>query len=70
MADTLPEAYEPGAPQPDDVQYDTHLDVPLDDDTEPAADRKPVFVDAVVKQDTRLPIIPAGSAAWRTSSPR
>jgi S-DNA-T family DNA segregation ATPase FtsK/SpoIIIE len=57
MADTLPEPYEPGPPRADE-QFDTHLDVALDDE-EPAT-HKPVFVDAVVKQDTRLPIIPAG----------
>jgi S-DNA-T family DNA segregation ATPase FtsK/SpoIIIE len=58
MTDTLPEAYQPAATPEPDVQFDTHLDVPLDDE-QPAAARATVFVDAVVKQDTRLPIIPA-----------
>lgn len=40
-------------------QYDTHLDIPLDDGEPQLDTRKPVFVDAVVKQDTRLPIVPA-----------
>jgi DNA segregation ATPase FtsK/SpoIIIE, S-DNA-T family len=39
--------------------YETHLDVPLDDDDE-SAPRAPVFVDVVARQDTRLPIVPAG----------
>jgi hypothetical protein len=51
MADLLPEP------------RDTHLDVPLDDETE--RPRKPVYVDVVVKtEDTRLPIIPAGFHGW------
>jgi S-DNA-T family DNA segregation ATPase FtsK/SpoIIIE len=56
--------YTPGPPTPDvtpEQSYETHMDMPLDDD-EPAGPRPPVFVDAVVKDDTRLPIIPAG---WR-----
>lgn len=58
MTDTLPEAYQPGNPdQGEPTLYETHLDVPLDDEV--PAPRGPVFVDAVVKQDTRLPIVPA-----------
>src|SRR4051812_40485541 len=55
--------YTPGPPAPDvapDQSYETHMDMPLDDDE--LGPRPPVFVDAVVKDDTRLPIIPAG---WR-----
>jgi S-DNA-T family DNA segregation ATPase FtsK/SpoIIIE len=69
MTDTLPQPYEPGAIQPDlpvtQERYDTHLDVPLDDETAEQVPRQPVFVDAVVKgEDTRLPIIPAGFHGW------
>jgi S-DNA-T family DNA segregation ATPase FtsK/SpoIIIE len=40
---------------------DRHLDIPLDDEEEPQAGRKPVFVDVVVKPaEDRRPIIPAG----------
>lgn len=47
----------------DDETYETSFDIALDD--EPAAPRKPVFVDAVVKrEDTRLPIIPASFRTW------
>jgi S-DNA-T family DNA segregation ATPase FtsK/SpoIIIE len=68
------EAYTPGPPAPDvgpgrprsEESYETHMDVALDD--EPAPDRKPVFVDAVVKkEDTRLPIIPAGFHGWENT---
>jgi hypothetical protein len=56
-------AYEPGPPQPDvpDGGYDTHLDIALDDEAPP---REPVFVDAVVRDDERRPIIPAGWRGW------
>jgi DNA segregation ATPase FtsK/SpoIIIE, S-DNA-T family len=57
MTDTLPEAYEPPVDSRPEGQFETHLDVALDE--EQPAPRQAVFVDAVVKQDTRLPIIPA-----------
>lgn len=60
MTDPLPRAYEPGPPEPDKPQYDTHLDISLDDGDEQLLQaRDPVFVDVVAKDDTRHPIIPA-----------
>jgi DNA segregation ATPase FtsK/SpoIIIE, S-DNA-T family len=60
-------AYEPGPPQPDaparDQQFDTHLDIALDDEAQ-VAPRDPVFVDVVAKDDDRRPIIPAGLRGW------
>lgn len=46
-------------------QRDMHLDIPLDDEAETGTQqRAPVFVDAVVKDDTRHPIIPASLRGW------
>jgi S-DNA-T family DNA segregation ATPase FtsK/SpoIIIE len=44
-------------------QYDTHLDVPLDDEQESAA-RAPVFVDVVARTHEMVPIIPANLRTW------
>ena len=63
MTDALPEAYEPGPPQPDEKRYDTHLDFPLDDE-EPQEPREPVFVDVVARTHEMVPIIPANLRSW------
>ncbi len=41
---------------------DRHLDIPLDDEEPPT--RATVYVDAVVREDTRIPIIPASFHGW------
>lgn len=41
------------------LAFDTHFEWPLDDE-EPEPTRAPIFVDAVVRDDDRRPIIPAG----------
>jgi S-DNA-T family DNA segregation ATPase FtsK/SpoIIIE len=60
MTDEQVQAYEPptGAPRPD-VPRDMHLDIALDDEPDPSAVRKPVFVDVVAKSDERRPVVPA-----------
>jgi S-DNA-T family DNA segregation ATPase FtsK/SpoIIIE len=64
MTDTIPQPYEPptGPALPDET-FDTHLDIALDDE-EPAADRKPVFVDVVARTHEMVPIIPANLRSW------
>jgi S-DNA-T family DNA segregation ATPase FtsK/SpoIIIE len=68
MTDTLPEAYqqpgpveadEPVRPEP---SYESHLDIPLDEET--PAPRQPVFVDVTAKTADVKPIIPASLRGW------
>lgn len=70
MTGPLPEPYQPGPFKPDDPArpapsgetFDSHLDVPLDDET--AAPREPVFVDVIAKTADVKPIIPANLRGW------
>jgi S-DNA-T family DNA segregation ATPase FtsK/SpoIIIE len=68
MADV--QAYEPGPPEPDEpaaeVTSDSHMDAPLDDEDEYRQQqaRKPVFVDATVREHEVRPIIPANLRTW------
>jgi len=62
VTETLPPAYEPGPPEPDEKKYDTHLDIALDD--EQPEPRQPVFVDVVTRDHEMVPIIPANFRTW------
>lgn len=45
----------------------SHLDIPLDDETVEAVPREPVFVDVVAKDDEVRPIIPASFRSWENA---